>query len=121
MGWVKRIPSLPHHTNAITTDAMALAEQHFPDHFGDLLPLHYADTREHAFGAFDSFIEPRLQTFGDYQDAMAQVTPWTYRGYISLNINYGLLGPLEYIQRAERADFDGYEPFSSVEGSSAKS
>ncbi len=30
-------------------------------------------------------------------------------------------GPLEYIQRAERADFDGYEPFSSVEGSSAKS
>jgi deoxyribodipyrimidine photolyase-related protein len=87
MGWVKRIPSLPHHTNAITTDAMALAERHFPDHFGDLLPLHYAVTREHAFGAFDSFIEPRLQTFGKVQDAMAQGTPWTYRGYISLNIN----------------------------------
>ena len=115
---MKRIPSLPHHTNAITTDAMTLVEQHFPKHLGDLLPLHYAVTREHAF---ENFIETQLQTFGDFQAAMAQGTPWTYRGYISLNINYGLLGPLEYIQRAERADFDGYEPFSSVEGSSAKS
>jgi deoxyribodipyrimidine photolyase-related protein len=64
---VKRIPSLPHHTNAITTDTMALAERHFPDHFGDLLPLHYAVTREHAFGAFDSFIEPRLQTLARFK------------------------------------------------------
>jgi len=54
---------------------MTLVEQHFPNHFGDLLPLHYAVTQEHAFRAFDSFIEPRLQTFGDYQDAMAQGTP----------------------------------------------
>ena len=114
-------PQLTHHTNEITTDAMTLVEQHFPKHLRDLLPLHYAVTREHAFGAFDSFIEPRLQTFGDYQDATAQGTPWTYRGYISLNINYGLLGPLEYIQRAGRADCDGNEPFSSVECSSAKS
>lgn len=45
----------------------------------------------------------------------------TNRGYISLNINYGLLGSLEYIQRAERADCDGNEPFNSAERSSATS
>lgn len=45
----------------------------------------------------------------------------TNRGYISLNINHGLLGPMEYIQRVERADCDGNEPFNSAECSSAKS
>jgi len=50
---------------------MVLVEQHFPAHFRDLLPLHYAVARKHAFGAFYSFIEPHFQTFGGYQDAMA--------------------------------------------------
>ena len=111
------VPSTFHTTpDAITTEVMALVEQHFPDHFGNLLPFHYAVTREQALAALDSFIETRLQTFGDYQDAMVQGEPWMYHSHISLYINCGLLDPLECIRRAERTYYDGDAPLNSVEG-----
>jgi deoxyribodipyrimidine photolyase-related protein len=102
--------------DAITQDVIALVETHFPDHFGDLLPFHFAVTREQALLALDTFIADRLPLFGDYQDAMIQDEPWMYHSHIGLYLNCGLLAPLECIQRAEAAYHDGTAPLNAVEG-----
>jgi len=102
--------------DAITADVIDLVTAHFEDHAGDLLPLHYAVTREQALAALDMFVDTRLKTFGDYQDAMVQNEPWMFHSHIGLYINCGLLNPLECIKRAENAYYDGSAPLNSVEG-----
>jgi deoxyribodipyrimidine photolyase-related protein len=44
----------------ITQEVLTLVATHFPDHFGDLLPFHFAVTRDHAFAALEKFIAERL-------------------------------------------------------------
>jgi len=100
----------------ITRSVMALVEQEFPDHFGDLDPFGYAVTRKDALAALDLFIEQRLMSFGDFQDAMIEGEPWMYHSHISLYLNCGLLGPLEVIQKAEAAYRAGTAPLNAVEG-----
>ena len=100
----------------ITQEVMALVEAHFPDHFGDLVPFHFAVTRDQALSALDQFIAKRLTLFGDYQDAMIQNEPWMYHSHIGLYINSGLLSPLECIERAEAAYHKGAAPLNAVEG-----
>lgn len=100
----------------ITQEVIALVETHFPDHFGDLLPFHFAVSREQALAALDEFIARRLCLFGDYQDAMIQGEPWMYHSHIGLYINCGLLNPLECIKRAEAAYHNGAAPLNAVEG-----
>lgn len=102
--------------DAITKDVIALVETHFADHFGDLLPFHFAVTRDHALIALDQFIAKRLNQFGDYQDAMIQGEPWMYHSHIGLYLNCGLLTPLECIERAEAAYQKGTAPLNAVEG-----
>jgi len=50
--------------DVVTQEVMALVEAHFPDHFGDLSPFHFAVTREQAQAAFEDFITSRLSRFG---------------------------------------------------------
>jgi deoxyribodipyrimidine photolyase-related protein len=102
--------------DAITQEVIALVEAHFADHFGDLLPFHFAVTRDHALAALDEFIAKRLTLFGDYQDAMIQGEPWMYHSHIGLYLNVGLLNPLECIQLAEAAYHNGIAPLNAVEG-----
>lgn len=100
----------------VTQEVLALVETHFPDHFGDLLPFHFAVTRDQAVKALDQFIAKRLNLFGDYQDAMIQNEPWMYHSHIGLYLNCGLLTPLECIERAEAAYHKGVAPLNAVEG-----
>ena len=100
----------------ITQDVMTLVETHFTDHFGDLLPFHFAVTRDQALHALDTFVANRLNKFGDYQDAMIQGEPWMYHSHIGLYLNCGLLNPLECIERAEAAYHKGTAPLNAVEG-----
>jgi deoxyribodipyrimidine photolyase-related protein len=100
----------------ITQEVLALVEHHFPDHFGDLLPFHFAISRDQALAALDQFIAKRLRLFGDYQDAMVQNEPWMYHSHIGFYLNCGLLNPLECIERAEAAYHKGVAPLNAVEG-----
>lgn len=102
--------------DAITQEVMALVEDTFADHFGDIMPFHYAVTRQGALAALDNFIEARLVNFGTYQDAMLSGEPWMFHSHISLYLNCGLLGPLECIRKAELAYRNGDAPLNSVEG-----
>lgn len=100
----------------ISKDVLALVEQNFPDHFGDLLPFHFAVTRKQALLVFNNFIQTRLARFGDYQDAMLQDEPWMFHSHIGFYLNCGLLNPLECIRQAEEAYENGAVPLNAVEG-----
>ena len=100
----------------ITQEVIALVETHFSDHFGDVLPFHFAVTRDQALAALDQFIAKRLSLFGDYQDAMIQNEPWMYHSHIGFYLNCGLLTPLECVERAEAAYHKGTAPLNAVEG-----
>lgn len=102
--------------DSITQDVIALVAGHFPDHFGDIDPFHFAVTRDTALQALDIFVDQRLRLFGDYQDAMIQGEPWMYHSHIGLYLNCGLLTPMECIARAEAAYHDGSAPLNAVEG-----
>lgn len=111
------IPS-PYHVEVdeITRDVINLITHHFPDHFGDVTPFHYAVTRQDAIQALKRFIRERLPHFGDYQDVMVQNQPWLFHSHISFYINVGLLTPLECINAAEKAYYDGKVAIAAAEG-----
>ena len=100
----------------ITRDVMALIAERFPNHFGDIEPFYYAVTRNQALQALDLFIKQRLGYFGDYQDAMIEGEPWMYHSQISFYLNCGLLLPLECVEAAENAYYQGQAPLNAVEG-----
>ncbi|MGB0844393.1 MAG: cryptochrome/photolyase family protein [Alphaproteobacteria bacterium] len=100
----------------ISAHVIKLVEQHFPDHFGDVYPFHFAVTRDQALSALDQFIAKRLHKFGDFQDAMVQGEAWMYHSHISFYINCGLLNPLECIRAAENAFHHDQAPLNAIEG-----
>lgn len=100
----------------ITQDVISLVERHFPDHFGDIQPFHYAVTRQQARQVLAEFIEQRLSLFGDYQDAMKMDSDWLFHSHISFYLNSGLLLPREVISAAEQAYCAGTAPLNAVEG-----
>lgn len=100
----------------ITDKVLRLVADKFDDHFGDLEPFYFAVTRDQALYALDKFIEERLPTFGDYQDAMVEGEPWMYHAHIGFYMNCGLLKPLEIIRKAEASYEAGDAPLNAVEG-----
>lgn len=102
--------------DAITQDVMRLVAERFSVHFGDLQPFHFAVTREQAQTALKQFINQRLPYFGDYQDAMLEDEPWMYHSHISFYLNCGLLLPMECVEAASQAYYNGDAPLNAVEG-----
>ena len=100
----------------ITRDVLQLVDRHFSHHFGDLEPFDLAVTREQALQVLEHFIQYRLPSFGDYQDAMIQGQPWMYHSLISFYLNAGLLNPIEVTNAAVLAFENGYAPLNAVEG-----
>ena len=100
----------------ITQDVIALVKTRFGDHFGTLEPFHFAVTRAQALEVLQHFIANRLDSFGDYQDAMIEGEPWMYHAHISFYLNCGLLLPLECIRAAEQAYDQHQAPLNAVEG-----
>ncbi|MEL7491457.1 MAG: cryptochrome/photolyase family protein [Pseudomonadota bacterium] len=102
--------------DAITKEVLALVEERFADHFGDLKPFWFAVTADQAAAALDAFIDEALPSFGDYQDAMVTGERFLYHSVLSLYINAGLLDPLEVCRRVEKAYAAGAAPLNAAEG-----
>ena len=51
-------------------EVLDLVEREFPSNFGDLRPFWFATDHAQAQASLDHFIAQRLETFGDYQDAI---------------------------------------------------
>jgi deoxyribodipyrimidine photolyase-related protein len=100
----------------ITKNVIQCVSKHFSHHFGSIEPFHFAVTRTQAWEVFHHFIQKSLSDFGTYQDAMVENEPWMYHAHISFYLNCGLLNPLECIQCAEKAYYEGRAPLNAVEG-----
>jgi len=100
----------------VTSEVMALVENHFGDHFGQIDNFGYAVRREQALQLLDEFINERLADFGPYEDAMATGEPTLFHSELSIYLNNGLLLPWEVCERAIEAYKDGKAPINSVEG-----
>jgi deoxyribodipyrimidine photolyase-related protein len=107
---------ISHKKDAVTQEVLELVAARFSNHFGDLLPFHFAVTRDEALTELRQFIDEFLPQFGDYQDAMLSGEPYMYHSLISAYLNAGLLEPLEICRMAEHAFHAGTAPLNAVEG-----
>ena len=99
-----------------TRGVMALVEQRFPDHFGELEEFGWPVTRADALLALQDFIAHGLPCFGDYQDAMRAGEAFLFHSLLAPALNIGLLSPREVCQAAEAAWSSGAAPLNAVEG-----
>ncbi len=102
--------------DATTQEVLALVEERFGHHFGDLTPFWFAVTRADAEAAFAFFMKHALPHFGDYQDAMLKGEPFLYHSVISHYLNCGLLEPLTLCRQVEAAYHSGTVPLNAAEG-----
>jgi deoxyribodipyrimidine photolyase-related protein len=107
---------ISHRKDAITREVLDLVAARFSHHFGDLLPFHFALTRDEALMEARHFVEEVLPSFGAYQDAMLSGEPFMFHSLLAAYLNAGLLLPLELCQMAEAAYRAGKAPLSAAEG-----
>jgi deoxyribodipyrimidine photolyase-related protein len=110
------IPPMWCPQDALTAAIAKDVASRFPDHPGDTLSFAYPVTRADALRGLHHFMETRLGTFGEHQDAMLSDDPWMSHSLVSSSINLGLLSPLEIIQAAETAYHRGKAPIEATEG-----
>ncbi len=109
-------PPLVFAQDNITQEVLQLVTQRFADHPGTLLNFNWPVTREQALMALHDFIDRRLPSFGEHQDAMWTGLDFGWHALLSTSLNLKLLHPLEVILAAERAHRERDLPLASVEG-----
>jgi deoxyribodipyrimidine photolyase-related protein len=109
-------PRRPFPPDAITRGVMALVEERFAAHFGDLEPFGWGVTRQNALDALQRFVAAHLPHFGDYQDAMRAGQDTLFHSTLSPYLNMGLLGPGEVCEAALDAYQEGVVPLNAAEG-----
>jgi deoxyribodipyrimidine photolyase-related protein len=100
----------------ITREVIALVDQCFSSNPGDLSQFRLAVTAAGAQSQLDWFCEHALRDFGNYQDALAEESPWMFHGLISMYLNIGLLEPLAVCEQVEAAWRDGHCSLAAAEG-----
>ena len=108
------VPGFP--PDATTQAVMALVDDRFAGHFGEVGGFDLPVTGEQAKQALRDFIQTRLPLFGDWQDTMKTGESTMYHALISTSLNTGLLSPLEACEAAEAAWRAGQAPLNAVEG-----
>ena len=116
-GGPKDVPTPPWtRPDAITREAIADVEAHFPGHPGTLDAFGWPVTRKDALRALKKFVDERLPTFGRYQDAMWTGEPFLHHSCLSAAMNVKLINPREVIAAAVEAFEQGRAPIEAVEG-----
>ncbi len=110
------LPPRRFEPDAITREVIALVNERFADHPGDLAAFDWPLTAEDAQIALEDFIAHRLTEFGDWQDAMWTAEPWLFHSRLSVAMNLKLLDPRKVIAAAENEWKQGRAPLAGVEG-----
>lgn len=118
-GWREQVP-IPARPkpkiDAITREVLELVQEAFPDNPGDLSRFAYATTRKEATAHFNWFLKHGLASFGQFQDALAEESPWLFHSIVSMYINIGLLDPLAVCRAVETAYRKGQCDLAAAEG-----
>lgn len=100
----------------ITRDVIALVNDRFAGHPGELSNFAWPVTREQALDALGRFVAERLPHFGRWQDAMWPGEAWLWHSHLSAALNLKLLNPRQVVAAAETAYRAGRVPLASAEG-----
>lgn len=100
--------------DSYASEARSYVEKQFPRALGDPSPLLYPANATAAQKHLRQFIEQRLPSFGDYEDAISREHPFVYHSVLTPMLNIGLLSPQEIVQATiERAED---VPINALEG-----
>jgi deoxyribodipyrimidine photolyase-related protein len=102
--------------DALTREALADVEKHYPDHPGSLDRFDWPVTPGDAEAALADFVAHRLPLFGRYQDAMWTGEPWLHHSRLSAALNLKLISPHRVVAAAIAALDAGAAPLAAVEG-----
>lgn len=109
-----KIP-IPKQTKKIK-EAIAYVESHFPHAIGNKGPFLYPSTFEGAEEALNDFIEHRLSSFGDYEDAILKNESHLFHSVLTPCLNIGLITPRQIIDQVLKASEKKKIPLNSLEG-----
>ena len=118
-GWrgKEQVPARPGvDVDDTTRTVIDLVKREFPDHPGDLDEFYLGVTAEQAETHLQWFVEHALPRFGQYQDALAEESPWLFHSLVSMYLNIGLLQPLQVCRQVEQAWRDGHCELAAAEG-----
>ncbi len=119
VGWRNQQPIPPRPDIApdkMTREVIEEVTRAFPDNPGDLSQFRLAVTHKDAADQFEWFCQVALPSFGTFQDALVEESPWVFHSLISMYLNCGLLAPLVVCQRVENAWRDGHCSLAAAEG-----
>lgn len=115
-------PTIQSYTNIYIKQAKEYVQKHFPKAFGEIHDtFHYPVTHVQAKIHLKRFLQHKLQTFGDTQDAISSTVVYGQHSIISSSLNIGLLTPNEVIHAIQTV-YDTYtntkkkEVYASMEG-----
>jgi deoxyribodipyrimidine photolyase-related protein len=110
------LPPRRFQPDELTREVIALVNERFASHPGDLTAFDWPVTAEEAEQTLEDFMVHRLREFGDWQDAMWTAEPWLFHSRISAVMNLKLLDPRRVIAAADNEWKAGRAPLAGVEG-----
>ena len=102
--------------DALTRQVLDQVEELFVAHPGELGAFDWPVTEADAERALRDFLDYRLRSFGEYQDAMWTAQPFLYHSRLSCALNLKLIHPRRVITAAEERYRSGRAPLAAVEG-----
>ncbi len=108
-------PPLP-SIDKTTKEVIQLVNEIFPNHPGNTEQIWFSVDRKGALEALKRFIGKKLDSFGNYQDALSERSPFLFHSILSPYLNSGLLTPAEVIKEVEKAFNSKKIPINSAEG-----
>ncbi len=102
--------------NPYTKEAKQYVEANFKDHYGEVHTPRFPVTRSESLEWLDVFLQQRLASFGDYEDAMQPKELFLFHSGLTPMLNAGLLSPHEIIDRTLQYAKKKNIPLASLEG-----
>ena len=102
--------------NPYINEAKHYVETNFKNHYGEARIPRFPTTRSESLEWLDEFIQQRLATFGDYEDAMEPKEVFLFHSGLPPMLNVGLLSPQEIIARTLHHANKKSIPLASLEG-----
>lgn len=93
-----------------------LVNELFADHPGKVEDFWLPTSRDEALLWLRSFIQERLELFGDFEDAMTADSDFVYHSVLAPSLNLGHLTPEEVIQEVTAYGLKKKVPLNSLEG-----
>lgn len=99
-----------------TREVMDLVGRHFPHHPGRASDFKWPVTHEEATDWLTTFLEERLDLFGDFEDALSSAHRTVYHSLLTPMLNTGLLTPAQVVRATLARHQRRPVPLNSLEG-----